>query len=58
MKNHTEARAKLERKAKREYEVLKMNGDLEILFPHFIGEWKYDKEEFLANYNQVESMRE
>lgn len=59
MKDHTNTRRdRFERKAKREYEVLRMSGDLEALFPHFTGEWKYDKEEFLVNYNQVEHIRE
>ena len=31
-------------RAKKEYDFLKENGDLEILFPDLTGKWKEDKE--------------
>lgn len=42
--------------AKRVYDTLVENGELSIFFPNLSGKWSEDRNDFISQYNFVESM--
>lgn len=44
------------KEAKKQYDSMLENGDLEILFPNMTGEWKKDKDKFIKKFIQNQKL--
>lgn len=42
--------------AKKIYDTMVENGELLMFFPNLSGKWSEDKDDFISQYNSVESM--